>query len=273
MKTVSLVNISWGLLVGSALLLGCGSPEASEPVTSTDEDAEVIQGGEANPDEAAEVAESRSTNVRATPINPPKAATLTAQDSEAEINLRSQPTTDADSEGYGLVGDPIDLLQAVEGDDGLTWYYVKFKESGAEGWIRGDFINTAASSTEPDSTATNPIDSFTTDELFAVDGGGCGMTLWPSNEPGDLIFFNTSMWMKLGGDMTQFRRTAASGPEFYGQSASQTFQTPDGRTTVDVTVSVGSEAGYESVNIEQGTLQLTYAGEIIEIVVAGDAGC
>lgn len=78
-----------------------------------------------------------------TAINPPKSATLTAQQAEAQINLRSQPNTGAKSKGYGLVGDGVKLLKVAEGSDQFTWYYVKFDSSGAEGWIRGDFINTS----------------------------------------------------------------------------------------------------------------------------------
>ena len=82
------------------------------------------------------------------------------------------------------------------------------------------------------------------------------------------------MWMKLDGTMTEFRRTAASGPEFYGQSANQSFVSNDGNFEVDVTASVGSEKGYESVNIQQGQLVLDGApGGTVEIAVTGDAGC
>jgi hypothetical protein len=78
-----------------------------------------------------------------TPINPPQAATLTAQEAGSQINLRSQPTAQSSSRGYGLVGDAVQLLQAAEGGDNLTWYYVRFQGTGAEGWVRGDFIDTS----------------------------------------------------------------------------------------------------------------------------------
>ena len=74
-------------------------------------------------------------------ITPPKPAQLIAAQPEARINLRSQPTTDSSSKGYGLVGDPVQLLRTTQAGDGYDWYYVKFEQSGAEGWIRGDFIN------------------------------------------------------------------------------------------------------------------------------------
>lgn len=79
-------------------------------------------------------------------VNPPRAAQLIAAQPEAQINLRSQPTTSSSSKGYGLVGDPVQLMRSADRSDG-TWYFVKFEKSGAEGWIRGDFINTAGRAT------------------------------------------------------------------------------------------------------------------------------
>lgn len=79
-------------------------------------------------------------------VNPPQAAQLIAGQPGSQINLRSQPTTDSDSKGYGLVGDPVMLLRSTTASDG-TWYFVKFDKSGAEGWIRGDFINTEGRAT------------------------------------------------------------------------------------------------------------------------------
>lgn len=81
-----------------------------------------------------------------TAVNPPEAAQLIADQPGSQINLRSQPTTSSDARGYGLVGDPVMLLRSTTASDG-TWYFVKFDKSGAEGWIRGDFINTEGRAT------------------------------------------------------------------------------------------------------------------------------
>jgi hypothetical protein len=78
---------------------------------------------------------------------------LIAAEPGSKINLRSQPSTTSSAKGYGLVGDPVRLLRSAEGSDG-TWYYVKFEKSGAEGWIRGDFINTAGRATPLSSQAS-----------------------------------------------------------------------------------------------------------------------
>ncbi|MBD0334841.1 MAG: SH3 domain-containing protein, partial [Cyanobacteria bacterium Co-bin13] len=88
-------------------------------------------------------AQPATASAEGTAINPPKTAWLTAEQAGAQINLRSQPNAQSQSKGYGLVGDSVQLLRAAEGGDSLTWYYVKFQGSGAEGWIRGDFINTS----------------------------------------------------------------------------------------------------------------------------------
>ncbi|HEY9737960.1 MAG TPA: SH3 domain-containing protein [Trichocoleus sp.] len=89
-----------------------------------------------------------------TAINPPRQATLTAQQSGAQINLRSQPNAQSGSKGYGLVGDKVTLLRITEGADSYSWYYVKFSGSGAEGWVRGDFINTQGEPTAAASQST-----------------------------------------------------------------------------------------------------------------------
>ncbi|WP_017297861.1 SH3 domain-containing protein [Nodosilinea nodulosa] len=92
-------------------------------------------------------------------VNPPQAAQLIAAEPGSKINLRSQPTTSSSAKGYGLVGDPVMLLRSAEASDG-TWYYVKFEQSGAEGWIRGDFINTEGRATplSPQASQSNTCD-------------------------------------------------------------------------------------------------------------------
>lgn len=67
-------------------------------------------------------------------------AVLTAADPNSQINLRSSPSTTAPSPGYGLPGDRVEVIRQVEADDGYTWYFVRFNQSKAEGWIRGDFV-------------------------------------------------------------------------------------------------------------------------------------
>lgn len=73
-----------------------------------------------------------------------RVATLTARDAEAQINLRTSPTIYSRANGYGLVGDQVNILQCVVDQDTvgstLNWCEVQFLQSGAIGWIRSDFI-------------------------------------------------------------------------------------------------------------------------------------
>lgn len=83
-------------------------------------------------------------------------AVLTAREAASRINVRSAPTTQAHSPHYGLVGDRVETLRSTPGSDGYLWYYVQFNQSGATGWVRGDFIqllNPPASSHTPPSAA------------------------------------------------------------------------------------------------------------------------
>lgn len=75
-----------------------------------------------------------------TVLNPPKPAQLMSSEPGSRINLRSGPGTSTAAKGYGFMGDSVQLLRSTQGSDGL-WYYVKFEKSGAEGWIRSDFVN------------------------------------------------------------------------------------------------------------------------------------
>jgi SH3-like domain-containing protein len=66
-------------------------------------------------------------------------ATLIAQDSGSRINVRSAPSTQSTAAHYGLIGDRIEVMSSMIGNDDSAWNYVKFA-SGAKGWVRGDFI-------------------------------------------------------------------------------------------------------------------------------------
>lgn len=76
-------------------------------------------------------------------------AELTANTPGSRITLRSGPSTNYTSLGYGLVGDivyvltedgPPELDYGVD-SAGATWYRVGFPGSGASGWIREDFLD------------------------------------------------------------------------------------------------------------------------------------
>lgn len=65
---------------------------------------------------------------------------LRANDPQSRINLRASPDPNSRQLGYGLVGDRVEILEQVPGGDDYTWYRVRFYDSGAEGWIRNDFV-------------------------------------------------------------------------------------------------------------------------------------
>lgn len=65
---------------------------------------------------------------------------LTARDSKAQINVRDGPGMNYSNRHYGVAGDKVDIIASANSNDGLVWYQVKFQVSGAEGWVRNDFI-------------------------------------------------------------------------------------------------------------------------------------
>lgn len=71
-------------------------------------------------------------------------AALTSTDPNSRINVRSQPSAAASSPHYGFAGDRVETIRETVGNDGYTWYYVRFNNSGAVGWVRGDFVRILA---------------------------------------------------------------------------------------------------------------------------------
>jgi hypothetical protein len=206
------------------------------------------------------------------PVDPPQSAVLTAADAQAQINLRSQPNVDSSANGYGLVGDAVLLLKTAADGGEVPWYYVKFEGSGAEGWIRGDFINANGQM-----AANLQVDTYTIDDLFTVSEAGCGMVLSrPSDRDGSFIFANglepNDTWMRINGTMTRFRRTNASGESFYGQTTRQQFTSVDGSLQVDLTITPGAQ-DYEVIDIPDGTLTIRQGEAQQTFSVVGDAGC
>lgn len=74
-------------------------------------------------------------------------ATLTANEPNSRITLRSGAGSNYRSLGYGLVGDRVQVLTLSppeldyeEDSQGRVWYRIGFPRSGAKGWIRKDFL-------------------------------------------------------------------------------------------------------------------------------------
>jgi hypothetical protein len=71
-------------------------------------------------------------------------STLRASAPNTRINLRTRPTINSGSSGYGLAGDKVKVIECVQDKDkpnsDLNWCKVEFVKSKAIGWIRSDFI-------------------------------------------------------------------------------------------------------------------------------------
>jgi hypothetical protein len=82
-------------------------------------------------------------------------AVLTAKDPGSQINVREQDSTTSQARHSAQAGDSVLVLSKTQGDDGQVWYQVKLAQSGAVGWIRGDFVSLASNgATEPSPTPT-----------------------------------------------------------------------------------------------------------------------
>lgn len=145
-----------------------------------------------------------------------------------------------------------------------------------------------SSSNSSSSASTAPaqaldVQLFTIDELFAQEGGGCGMTLWKQEDglrPPGYLFFNRLAQkagdefttMKINGEFVRFRRTAATGEERYGQYTSQTFVSQDGTIQLQVDVKYGEPGEIESFAVG-GTMRVQQGEQTIEAPVQGSTGC
>ncbi|PSN10889.1 hypothetical protein C7293_26430 [filamentous cyanobacterium CCT1] len=164
------------LLCLGVLLLALGGCDRG---ADTDAPAEANLPGDGSGAESTATADSgeaagetvEAGGFRSTPINPARTAQLVTEGDGSQVNLRSQPTTQSTSQGYGLGGDQITLLRLAEGEGGFSWYYVKFAQSEAEGWVRGDFVDTtgqvasAAPGTAPE-VSTGPCGDSNRPEAF-----------------------------------------------------------------------------------------------------------
>lgn len=96
-------------------------------------------------------------------------AILVGDDPDSEINVRAEPYSDAEELYYGFVGDEVEILDDAIGDDGYAWYYVQFLGSGAEGWVRGDYVSEEMSEEMPEEVSEGTYEdssAYETSESF-----------------------------------------------------------------------------------------------------------
>jgi len=130
-----------------------GLAESSETVTPT---AASASDPNAAPSRNVSVQANRAAGATANGDRPAaQTATLTAEDPDAQINVRSQPSSGAEAIGYGRVGEPVVLGRSEADADGYTWYYVTFQQGSTVGWVRSDLLDIAA----PDPAATEVSDT------------------------------------------------------------------------------------------------------------------
>jgi hypothetical protein len=67
-------------------------------------------------------------------------ARLISSEPGSAINIRAGVGTSAEILHLGYAGDRVEILNQVSGGDGYRWYNIRFPQSGATGWVRGDFI-------------------------------------------------------------------------------------------------------------------------------------
>jgi hypothetical protein len=68
-------------------------------------------------------------------------AVLVSQEPGSRINVRDGASPSSFARHYGFAGDRVWVVGQTSGDDGKIWYRVQFRNSGATGWIREDFVS------------------------------------------------------------------------------------------------------------------------------------
>ncbi|MBW4513862.1 MAG: SH3 domain-containing protein [Timaviella obliquedivisa GSE-PSE-MK23-08B] len=91
--------------------------------------------------DAGSVARSSSSSTTRV-MTPPSSgmARLKTLDSGSAINIRAEASTTAEILHMGYSGDRVEIISHVNGEGDYRWYNIRFPQSGAIGWVRGDFV-------------------------------------------------------------------------------------------------------------------------------------
>lgn len=69
-----------------------------------------------------------------------RSAQLRTNDRFSPVNVRVSPSVQSKALHIGFTGDRVKVLSQQSGSDGRMWYQVRFENTGATGWVRGDFV-------------------------------------------------------------------------------------------------------------------------------------
>lgn len=79
-------------------------------------------------------------NCRYTGMTAGNTGFLVSSESRSPINVRDGANRRAYARHIGYAGDPVVILAKACDGEGFNWYRVQFRQSGAKGWVRGDFV-------------------------------------------------------------------------------------------------------------------------------------
>jgi hypothetical protein len=136
---------------------------------------------------------AKASPVFTTPLTPPLSPTppsreianpltqqgsLTSRDHGAPINVRDDASPQAHARHIGYAGDPVRIGIQKTGSDGQRWYRVTFN-SGAEGWVRNDFVAVSAT---PSNVSPALLESSTHGtSSYLSSGSGSGLCNSPNS--------------------------------------------------------------------------------------------
>jgi hypothetical protein len=67
------------------------------------------------------------------------AGKIVGADPDSRVNVRPEPSLDAATQSYGLVGEDIAIIAEATAADCGKWYQASFPGSGHRGWINAEF--------------------------------------------------------------------------------------------------------------------------------------
>jgi hypothetical protein len=67
------------------------------------------------------------------------AGKIVGTDPNSRVNVRPEPSLDAATQSYGLVGEEIAIIAEATAADCGKWYQASFPGSGHRGWINAEF--------------------------------------------------------------------------------------------------------------------------------------